>query len=81
MGELAELLPYDERLAMFLVQFAGNVGGFWDSLHGSCCPVGLSRVDRSRCQNCAALISVPGQLPAQTDDCEALPVIIKPGVR
>lgn len=79
--ELSELLPYDEHLAMFLVQFAGNMGGFWDSLHGSCCPAGLSGIDRSHCQNCTALISVPGQLLAQTDIWEALPVIIEPGVR
>lgn len=81
-GELSELLPYDEHLAMFLVQFAGNTvwGRFWDSLHGSCCPAGLSGVDRSHCQNCAAFISVPGQLLAQTGVWEAPPVIIEPGV-
>lgn len=33
------------------------------------------------CQNCAAPISVPGQLPAQGDGWEALPVIIEPGVQ
>lgn len=80
-GAVAELVPYDEHLAMFVVQFAGNVGGLWDSLHGSCCPAGLAGADRSHCQNCAALTSVPGQLLAQVDDCKALPALIKPGVQ